>query len=72
MRFIYMANETKTTTTWPELAIGLFEKLDERDARIDYVFEDLTIEVPSHAGEGADHATWKLNGVLKISTSSKK
>lgn len=67
-----MANETKTTTTWPELAIGLFEKLDERDARIDYTFENLTVEVPSHAGGNATHATWKLNGTLKVSTSSKK
>ncbi|HKK19212.1 MAG TPA: hypothetical protein VJ952_11080 [Opitutales bacterium] len=67
-----MANETKKTTTWPELAIGLFEKLDERDARIDYVFEDLSVAVPSHAGADASHATWTLNGTLKISTSSKK
>jgi hypothetical protein len=67
-----MANEKQTTTTWPELAIGLFEKLNERDARIDYVFENMVIEVPSHAGGDASHATWKLNGTLKISTSSKK
>ena len=71
-RWICMANDNKKTTTWPELAIGLFEKLNERDARIDYVFEDLAVEVPSHAGSDASHASWKLNGTLKISTSSKK
>jgi len=67
-----MANETKATTTWPELAIGLFEKLDERDARIDYIFEDLEVQVPSHAGSNPTYATWKLNGTVKITTSSKK
>lgn len=67
-----MANETKHINTWPELAVGLFDKLDERDARIDYMFEDFTVEVPSHVGNGANHATWKLNGTVKISTSSKK
>lgn len=71
-RCFCMANETKNTTTWPELAIGLFEKLDERNARIDYTFEDMTVEVPSQAGGNASHATWKLNGTVRISTSSKK
>jgi hypothetical protein len=63
-----MAQET---TTWPELAIGLYEKLTGRNAEISYQFEDFEIYVPSKAsgsGEEASHAHWKMSGTLKIRT----
>lgn len=63
-----MAQET---TTWPELAIGLYEKLTGRNAEISYQFEDFELYVPSKAsgnGEEASHAHWKMNGTLKIRT----
>ena len=63
-----MAEVKNQTTTWPELAIGLFEKLSERNAEITYEFQDLEIAVPSGTGSAADHATWKANGILKIRT----
>ena len=56
------------TTTWPELAIGLYDKLTGRGAEICYEFEDMEVWVPSGVGDDARHARWKLNGVVKIRT----
>ncbi len=59
------------TTTWPELAIGLYDKLTGRGAEITYKFEDMHIHVPSAAQNGSnsvEHAPWKLNGTLRITT----
>ena len=56
------------TTSWPELAIGLYEKLTERNAEITYEFKNLRVYVPSGVGAGAKHAAWQLDGVLKIRT----
>lgn len=63
--------EAKGTTTWPELAIGLYDKLTGRNAEITYEFESMEISVPSKAtanGKAPEYATWKLNGTLKIRT----
>ena len=56
------------TTNWPELAIGLYDKLTGRGAEITYAFDHMEIEVPSGTGDNASHAKWKLNGTLRIST----
>jgi hypothetical protein len=56
------------TTTWPELAIGLYDRLTGRGAEISYDFEDMEVQVPSETGEDADHATWRLDGTLRITT----
>mgnify|MGYP001119303564 CR=1 FL=1 len=56
------------TKTWPDLAIGLFDRLNERNAEIVYDFEDFELSIPSAAKESADHAPWKMNGKLKITT----
>lgn len=61
-------NDKKGTQTWPELAIGLYDKLTGREAEITYEFEDFELFVPSRTGSGADHAQWRMNGKLKIST----
>lgn len=58
------------TNTWPELAIGLYDKLNERNAEIAYDFEDFEIAIPSSTRGDAEKASWKLNGTLKITTSS--
>ena len=52
--------------TWPELAAELYDKLTGRKAEITYEFQDMEVAVPSVAAEQANHAPWKLNGVLKI------
>lgn len=58
------------TRTWPELAIGLYDKLTERNAKIDYRFTDFEIGVPSSTNGEAKHAHWKINGTLEITTSN--
>ncbi len=60
-----MANET---TTWPELAIGLFDKLTGRGAEIIYEFENFELHVPSGTSDNADSAKWRMNGTLRITT----
>lgn len=57
------------TTTWPELAIGLYDKLTGRNAEITYEFDDMHVHIPSGTGEGATHAHWIVQGTLKIRTS---
>ncbi|MEM8738426.1 MAG: hypothetical protein AAGG38_08125 [Planctomycetota bacterium] len=56
------------THTWPELAAGLYDKLTGRNAEITYDFQDFVVAVPSSTGEDAKHATWKIQGTLKIRT----
>ncbi len=63
-----MANERTGTTDWPELAIGLYDKLTGRGAEITYEFDDFDVSVPSAAGERVAHAPWRLNGTLRIRT----
>jgi hypothetical protein len=57
------------TSTWPELAIGLYDRLTGRSARISYDFDQMHVQVPSGTGSTAEHAEWVLNGKLTISTS---
>ena len=60
-----MSNETQN---WPDLAIGLYDKLTGRNAEITYDFENLEVFVPSSANGDASHANWKLDGTVKIHT----
>jgi len=57
------------TTTWPDLAIGLYDRLTGRNAEIIYDFDDMHIQAPSGTGSDAEHAEWVLSGTLKIRTS---
>lgn len=56
------------TTNWPDLAIGLYERLTGKNAQIAYEFEDMHIKIPSGTGPKAEHAEWVLNGTMRIST----
>lgn len=56
------------TTTWPDLAIGLYERLTGRGATITYKFEEMEVDVPSKAGDDAEHAHWRVDGTLRITT----
>ncbi len=64
----YMAQTMTDTQTWPDLAIGLYDKLTGRGAEISYEFQSLEVSVPSSASAGAQHATWKVSGTVKIRT----
>ena len=61
-------NHNKDTTNWPELAIGLYDKLTGRDAEITYEFDQFELHVPSSTADDAEHAKWKMNGTLRVRT----
>ncbi|MEM8835097.1 MAG: hypothetical protein AAGD00_04675 [Planctomycetota bacterium] len=60
-------NDTHTKT-WPDLAIGLYDRLTGRNAEITYEFSNMNVHVPSGTGSNAEHAQWKLDGTIKIRT----
>ena len=66
------AEQIDETTTWPELAIGLYDRLTGRGAEISYKFIDMEVDVPSKVGEDADHARWRLDGELRITTEERE
>ena len=57
---------TDHTTTWPDLALGLYERLTGKNAVIAYEFVDMHVKVPSGTGPAAEHAEWVLSGTLRI------
>ncbi|QDU87731.1 hypothetical protein Pla175_10970 [Pirellulimonas nuda] len=59
------------TNDWPELAVGLFDRLTGRGAVIHYEFDQMQIKIPSGVGTDAKHAAWVLSGKLRISTEMK-
>ena len=63
-----MTQTLPDTQTWPDLAIGLYDKLTGRGAEITYEFHGLEISVPSSASPTAQHAMWRVNGTMKIRT----
>ncbi len=60
--------DTKDTKTWPDLAIGLYDRLTGRDAEIAYDFDNFELHIPSSTASDAEHARWKMNGTLRITT----
>jgi hypothetical protein len=56
------------TTTRPDLAISLYDRLTGRGAEVIYEFEDMRVSVPSGTGEDAEHAGWELDGTVTITT----
>lgn len=54
--------------TWPDLAVGLYDKLTGRNAEITYEFDNLVVDVPSGTGAEVTHARWKVSGSLRIHT----
>ncbi len=63
-----MSENLDNTTNWPDLAIGLYDRLTGRGAEITYEFDDMEVAVPSNASEGSSYANWKFNGTIKIKT----
>jgi len=56
------------TNSWPDLAVGLYDRLTGRGAEITYEFQDMRIKIPSGTGANAEHAEWVLSGTMKIRT----
>lgn len=46
------------TRNWPDLALGLYERLTGGNAEIKYDFDNMHIQVPSETGADAEHAEW--------------
>ena len=63
-----MMSDATHTQTWPDLAVGLYDRLTGRNAEITYDFDDMQVKVPSGTGDQAQHAAWQLSGTLKIRT----
>ncbi len=61
--------KSSETNTWPELAIGLYDKLTGRGAKITYEMDDLRVAVPAGTSDAAPRAEWVVNGTVRISTS---
>ena len=59
---------TPATQNWPDLAIGLYDRLTGRNAEITYEFEDMRVRVPSGTDANPQHAEWMFGGTLKIRT----
>jgi len=56
------------THSWPDLAIGLYERLTGQQAEITSEFENMSIEIPSGTDDSARGAKWRLDGMVKIRT----
>lgn len=56
------------TTNWPELAIGLYDRLTGRGAEITYEMDNLQVMVPSGTSPDATSAKWTVSGALKVRT----
>jgi hypothetical protein len=63
-----MDESNAATKTWPDLAIGLYDKLTGRGAEITYEMQNLEISVPGSASPNAEHAIWRVSGTVKIRT----
>ncbi len=63
-----MSENVENTVNWPDLAIGLYDRLTGRGAEITYEFDKMEVAVPSNASNDASYANWKLNGTLRIRT----
>lgn len=57
----------KQVETWPDLAVGLYDKLTGRNAAITYNFEDFKLQVPTKVGS-KETTPWEMNGKLTITT----
>jgi hypothetical protein len=61
-------NNVRETTTWPELAEGLYGFLTGRGATIEYNFDNMEVSVPSSTSPDASSAKWRVHGTLRIRT----
>ena len=61
-------NQAVQNPQWPDLAVGLYDRLTGRQAEITYQLENFEIQVPSEASPKALHAPWRVSGTLRIRT----
>ena len=56
------------TNSWPDLAVGLYDRLTGRGAEITYEFSEMRVKIPSGTGPKAEHAEWVVSGTVRIRT----
>lgn len=61
-------SQANDTRSWPDLAIGLYDRLTERNAEIVYDFDNMEVGIPSSTNTDAEQAKWKLNGAIRVTT----
>ena len=62
---------TTETTSFSDLGRDMWSYLTGQEATIDYTFVDMVVQVPRTTGPDSEHATWKLSGTLRITTTDK-
>ncbi len=65
-----MIDRAKDTTNWPDMFVGLYDRLTGINAEVVYEFDGLKIDEPNSTLSDAPHMLWKLNGAMRISTRS--
>ncbi|MDN5765574.1 MAG: hypothetical protein L0H96_06895 [Humibacillus sp.] len=65
------ANTAAEPTSISDFGRDMWSYLTGKEATIDYTFVDMAVDVPRTTGPDTEHATWKLNGTLRITTSDK-
>ena len=63
-----MAQKVNETNNWPEMFVGLYERLTGDNAEISYNFDDFEIDVPASTAPNSPQAHWKFNGTMRITT----
>lgn len=63
-----MAQKGQETNNWPEMFVGLYERLTGNNAEISYNFDDFEIDVPASTDNNSPKAHWKFNGTMRITT----
>ncbi len=64
------SNATEPTSI-SDFGRDMWSYLTGQEATIDYTFVNMAVDVPRTTGPDTEHATWKLNGTLRITTSDK-
>jgi hypothetical protein len=62
-----MADRGNNTNNFPELFVGMYERLTGKNAEITYAFDDFEVDVPASTDVDSPSAHWKVNGALRIS-----
>ena len=59
----------KQVETWPDLAVGLYDKLTGRNAAITYDFDQFKLNVPTKVGS-QETTQWEMSGKITITTAN--
>ncbi|WP_405217447.1 hypothetical protein [Agrococcus sp. Ld7] len=59
----------RSITDWSDLGREMWSYLTGRRATVNYEFEDMLIEVPRDIGPNAPRATWRIHGIIRVTTS---